>query len=157
MNGEQKQPEETPKEGDRPKEPEPARETPKEPSTPEPEPAGPAGGAEEPAVDAAEEPAADDVRDKLEDEIRKVTVDDVVLQCTVSILNLAARRIAKDDERDLEQGKLGIDASRALVEFLPEEPGKQVREALAELQLLYAKQAAEAGKPEDAGEEKPPA
>ena len=31
----------------------------------------------------------------------------MILQSMVSILNLSARRIAKDDERDLEQGKLG--------------------------------------------------
>ena len=31
----------------------------------------------------------------------------MILQSAVSILNLAARRTAKDDERDLEQAKTG--------------------------------------------------
>ena len=44
---------------------------------------------------------------------RSVRVEDVVLQSVVSILNLSARRIAKDDERDLDQAKVGIDAARA--------------------------------------------
>ncbi len=63
----------------------------------------------------------------------------------MSVLNLTARRIAKEDERDLEQAKIGIDAVRAWVELLPEEAAGQIRNALSELQMLYA-QAAE-GKP----------
>ena len=52
-------------------------------------------------------------------------VEDVLLQSVVSILNLTARRIAKEDERDLEQAQVGIDAVRALIDLLePEEPGR---------------------------------
>jgi hypothetical protein len=94
---------------------------------------------EEASVGAGEE----EVRARLEEEIKKVRVEDVILQSVISILNLTARRIAKDDERDLEQAKVGIEACRALVDQLPEEPAKQVREALSELQLLYAKEAGE--------------
>lgn len=99
------------------------------------------------------EPVAEDeekLREKLEEEIRKVRVEDVLLQSVVSILNLTARRIAKDDERDLEQARVGIDACRALVDLLPEEAAKQVREALSELQMLYAKHAK--GEEKDGGE-----
>ena len=62
---------------------------------------------------AAEEAqlSEEELRAQLEEEIRKVRVEDVVLQSVVSILNLSARRIAKDDERDLAQAKLGIDAA----------------------------------------------
>ena len=49
---------------------------------------------------------------QLEEELRKVRVEDVLLQSVVSILNLAARRLAKDDERDLEQAQ-GRDRGRA--------------------------------------------
>ncbi len=105
------------------------------------------------------EPVADEerLRAELEDEIRKVKVEDVLLQSVISVLNLSARRIAKDDERDLEQAKLGIDASRAVVEFLPGEAQDQVREALSELQMLYAKHASGQAAPESgeaSGEEK---
>ncbi len=91
---------------------------------------------------AGKDPAGEEeVRAHLEEEIKKVRVEDVILQSVISILNLTARRIANEDERDLEQAKLGIDACRALVDQMPEEPAKQVREALTELQLLYAKEA----------------
>ena len=91
------------------------------------------------------EPVAEDerLRSELEEEIRKVRIEDLLLQSVVSVLNLSARRIAKDDERDLAQAKVGIDACRAIVDLLPEEAQGQVREALSELQMLYAKHAGE--------------
>jgi hypothetical protein len=108
--------------------------------TPEPSPDTPAGEAEEVAVDG-EAVSQDELREQLEEEIKKVAVEDVILQSTVSILNLAARRIAKEDERNLEQGKLGIDAVRSMLDYLPEEAQERVREAVSELQMLYAKEA----------------
>ncbi len=91
------------------------------------------------------------MRAQLEEEIRKVRVEDVVLQSVVSILNLSARRIAKDDERDLEQAKVGIDAGRALVDLVSPEAQPQLRQAISELQVLYAKHAGEGSA--DDGEE----
>jgi hypothetical protein len=106
------------------------------------------GGAEGQA-----EPSEEELRAQLEEEIRKVRVEDVVLQSAVSILNLSARRIAKDDERDLDQAKVGIDAARSLVDLVRPEAQPQLRQAISELQVLYAKQAgegsAEEGEPED--------
>jgi hypothetical protein len=93
----------------------------------------------------------EEARAQLEEEIRKVRVEDVVLQSVVSILNLSARRIAKDDERDLEQAKIGIDAGRALVDMVKPEAQPQLRQAISELQVLYAKHAGEG--PADEGEE----
>jgi hypothetical protein len=122
-------------------------EEPPDASTPEPSTGGSAGKAEQPPEKGQQPPENDgeaEVRQRLEEEIKKVRVEDVILQSVVSILNLTARRIAKEDERDLEQARVGIEACRALVEQLPEEPAKQVREALSELQLLYAKEAGEA-------------
>jgi hypothetical protein len=155
-----KQPPEDPKESaDAPKEsadaPKESADAPKEPSSPEPKPAAPAGEAEEAAVDVEEaavgdveeagvDPAVEEMKARLEEEMRTIRVEDLILQSTVSILSLAARRIAKDDERDLEQGKAGIDASKALLDFLPDDAAGQVREAVSELQLLYAKHASEA-------------
>jgi hypothetical protein len=107
---------------------------------------GSGGEAEEPPVASEEE-----LREQLEEEIRKVRVEDVVLQSVVSILNLAARRIAKDDERDLDQAKVGIDAARALVDLVKPEAQPQLRQAISELQVLYAKHAGE----DAGGEEKP--
>ena len=87
----------------------------------------------------------EELREQLDEEIRKVRVEDVVLQSVVSILNLAARRIAKDDERDLAQAKVGIDAARALVDLVKPEAQPQLRQAISELQILYAKHAGEGG------------
>jgi hypothetical protein len=104
------------------------------------------------APPSGEQPSEEQLREQLEEEIRKVRVEDVVLQSVVSILNLAARRIAKDDERDLEQAKVGIDAAKALVDLVKPEAQPQLRQAISELQILYAKHAGE-GVPEgEAGE-----
>jgi hypothetical protein len=94
-------------------------------------------------------PSEEELRAQLEEEIRRVTVDDVLLQSIVSVLNLSGRRIAKDDERDLEQAKLGIDAATAVADLLPEQARPQIRQAISELQLLYAKYA-EGGEHEQA-------
>jgi hypothetical protein len=103
-----------------------------------------------------QQPSEEELRAQLEEEIRNVRVEDVVLQSVVSILNLSARRIAKDDERDLAQAKVGIDAARALTELVKPEAQPQLRQAVSELQLLYAKHAGEEGastEGESAGDE----
>ncbi len=78
---------------------------------------------------------------QMEEQMRSVRVQDVVTQSVVSILNLAARRIAKDDERDLEQARVGIEAVRALVDLLDAEPQQEVRNALSQIQVMYAQHA----------------
>ncbi len=65
----------------------------------------------------------------------------MLLESVVSVINLTARRIAKEDERDLEQARVGIEAVRAVVDLLDDEPAEQVRSALSEIQMLYAKHA----------------
>jgi hypothetical protein len=102
--------------------------------------------------EASGQPSEEELRAQLEEEIRRVRVEDVVLQSAVSILNLSARRIAKDDERDLDQAKVGIDAARALVELVRPEAQAQLRQAISELQLLYAKHAGEGTADEGGGE-----
>ena len=101
------------------------------------------GEEQQPAEQQPGQLSEEEVRAQLEEEIRKVRVEDVVLQSVVSILNLSARRIAKDDERDLDQAKVGIDAARALVDLVEPEAQAQLRQAISELQVLYAKHAGE--------------
>lgn len=104
----------------------------------------------------------EELRAQLEEELKKVRVEDVVLQSTASIINLTARRIAKEDERDLEQARVGIEAARALAPMLPAEAQSQIRNALSELQMLYAREAG-GGQPaaeaasESEGDQSPPA
>lgn len=78
---------------------------------------------------------------QMEEEMRRVRVQDLVAQSVVSILNLSARRIVKEDERDLEQAKVGIDAVRAIADLLEPEPQREVKNALSQLQMLYAQTA----------------
>jgi hypothetical protein len=103
-------------------------------------------------------PSEEELRARLEEELRKVRVQDLLLQSVASLVNLTARRIAKEDERDLEQAKVGIDAVRALVDLLDPEPQAQVKNALSELQMLYAQQSqggTGGGPPESGGEPEP--
>jgi hypothetical protein len=101
----------------------------------------------EPPAGSADQPSQEELRARLEEQLRNLRVQDLIVESIVSVLNLTARRIAKEDERDLEQGRIGIEAIRAWVDLLPEEAADQIRQALSELQLLYA-QAAEGGEGE---------
>jgi hypothetical protein len=104
----------------------------------------------------AGQPSEEEVRARIEEQLRSVRVQDLLLESVVSVINLSARRIAKEDERDLEQAKVGIEAVRALVGLLDEEPAKQVREALSQVQMLYAQHAEGAPGPPGEGEQGPP-
>jgi hypothetical protein len=101
------------------------------------------------------QPTEEELRAQLEEEIRNVRVEDVVLQSAVSILNLSARRIAIEEERDLEQAKVGIDAASALVDLVKGEAQPQLRQAISELQVLYAKHAGGEGADEQGTSERP--
>ncbi len=87
------------------------------------------------------QPSEEELRERVEEQLGKVRVQDLLLESVAGLVNLTARRIAKEDERDLEQARIGIEAVRAVVDLLEPEPGKAVREALAELQVLYAREA----------------
>ena len=94
--------------------------------------------------------------------LRKVRVQDLLLESVASILNLSARRISKVDERDLEQARLGIDVVRAVLDLLEPGPREQVREALSQVQMLYAREAKGGGaeepaQPTEPGPEEPQA
>jgi hypothetical protein len=99
----------------------------------------------------------EEMRQRIEEQLRKVRVQDLLLESVVSVLNLAARRIAKEDEQDLEQGRVGIEAVRAVLPLLDPEPAAQVQSALSEVQMLYAKHAGEGDEPPGDGGSEPPA
>jgi hypothetical protein len=99
------------------------------------------------------QPSQEELRERIEDQLRKVRVQDLLLESVVGVINLSARRIAKEDERDLEQARVGIEAVRAVVSLLDDEPAKQVRSALSEVQMLYARHAGGgSAEPEGGGE-----
>ena len=78
----------------------------------------------------------------LEAELEKLTVDDVLLQTVVTLLNLGARKagLAEGSTADLPQVKQAIDAARALLPQLEPRHAEQlgpVRDALSRLQMVY--------------------
>ena len=83
----------------------------------------------------------------LEAEMEKLTVDDVLLQTLVTLLNLADRKGGlatppgeQGPKPDLEQMRQAIDAARALLPQLEPRHAEQlgpVRDALSRLQMVY--------------------
>ena len=83
----------------------------------------------------------------IEAEMEKLTVDDVLLQTLVTMVNLGARKLGlaappgdEEPKRDLEQTKQAIDAARALFPLLEERHGQElapVKDALSRLQMAY--------------------
>ena len=78
----------------------------------------------------------------LEAELEKLTVDDVLLQTVVTLLNLGARKagLAEGSTADLPQVKQAVDAARALLPLLESRHAEQlgpVRDALSRLQMVY--------------------
>jgi hypothetical protein len=113
--------------------------------------------------DEERQPTEEEMRAALEAELRKVTVDDVLLQTAVSLINLGGRRAGltpgTEDERDLAQVQAAIDAVQALLPVLEgrgREEVRPIRDALSQLQLAYAKQAGSDGEAQPSGEEPSP-
>jgi hypothetical protein len=113
---------------------------------------GPAPSAGQPP-DEAQRPSEEELQRQLEEQLSKVRVQDLLLESVAGILNLSARRISKADERDLDQGRIGIEAVRAVVDLLEPAPREQVREALSQVQVLYAREAQ--GSPGETTDERP--
>jgi hypothetical protein len=103
----------------------------------------------------------------LEAEMDRITVDDVLLQTVVSLLNLGARKAGlgsapgEEPKRDLEQVHQAIEAVRALLPQLERRHADKlgpIRDTLARLQMVYA-QGSGAGGPEpdpSGGGQQPP-
>jgi hypothetical protein len=90
------------------------------------------------------QPSEEEIR-ALEAEMEKLTVDDVLLQTVVTLLNLGARKagLVEGAQADLEQTKQAIDGARALLPLVEPRHGEQlgpVRDALSRLQMVYVQQ-----------------
>jgi hypothetical protein len=100
-----------------------------------------------------QEPDEAELRAALEEQMRRITVQDVLIQTVVTLINLGGRRLGlagppeQAGEKDLEQARLAIEGARALVPLLPQDGLGPVRDALAQLQVAYVQetQAAEQG------------
>ena len=105
------------------------------------------------------QPSEEEIR-ALEAEMEKLTVDDVLLQTVVTLLNLGARKagLVEGSQADLPQVKQAIEAARALLPLVEERHGEQlgpVREALSRLQMVYVQQSE--GTAQEGGEAPPKA
>jgi hypothetical protein len=127
--------------------------------------AGPAGAA--PGAPGAQgQPSEDELRAAYEAELSRITSAELMLQAAVSLLNVGSFRLAPrapaagadapapssasqaPSSGDLEQARDAIDAVRALLEIIerrmPDETAP-LRNALSQLQMIYAREAQAAG------------
>jgi hypothetical protein len=98
-----------------------------------------------------EQPSDEELRERVEEELKRIKVSDVLLQSCYTISSLGyGKMAAPPEERDLEQARLAIDALRALTPILegvfPAEVTRDLGQVTANMQLAYAKAAAEQGK-----------
>ena len=103
---------------------------------------------------------------QLEAEMERITVDDVLIQTTVTLLNLAARKAGLGAPRsdpthpaaDWEQVRQAIDGARALVPLLEERHAEQlgpIRDTLSRLQMVYAQRTGQVPGEAETGAEPP--
>jgi hypothetical protein len=92
---------------------------------------------------------------QIEAEMERITVDDVLLQTLVTLLNLAARKGGlatppgeQGPKPDLEQMRQAIDGARAILPLVEARHADQlgpVRDTLSQLQMAYSQLRSEAG------------
>jgi hypothetical protein len=96
---------------------------------------------------SAEQPTEEELQAAWEEQMRSITPADLILQSTVSLINLAGRRLGvapgTEQERDLGQVRDAIDGAQALLPVLEraEEASElaPLRDALSQLKMEYAK------------------
>jgi hypothetical protein len=90
-----------------------------------------------------QEPSEEELRAALEEQMRRITVQDVLIQTVVTLINLGGRRLGlagppdQAGEKDVEQARLAIEGARALLPLLPQEQLGPVRDALSQLQMAF--------------------
>jgi hypothetical protein len=86
-------------------------------------------------------PSEAELMQQLEEELKKLKVSDLLVQTLYTVSSLGYRKLS-EEERDLEQAQLAIEALRALVPVLEPTVGEDVardfRQVTANLQLAYA-------------------
>jgi hypothetical protein len=94
-----------------------------------------------------QEPSEEELRAALEEQMRRITVQDVLIQTVVTLINLGGRRLGlagppeQAGDKDVEQARLAIEGARALLPLLPQEAELgPVRDALSQLQMAYVQE-----------------
>src|SRR3954447_17533544 len=93
---------------------------------------------------SSQQPSEEEMRAALEEQMRRITVQDVLVQTVVTLINLGGRRLGlagppdQAGDKDLEQARLAIEGARALVPLMPQDADLgPVRDALSQLQMAY--------------------
>jgi hypothetical protein len=116
------------------------------------EPPGADAGADAGPGDAQGQPSEDQLRAAYEAEMSRISSADMILQATVSLLNIGGYRLGLSsgreqpagEARDLEQVRDAIDGARALMPILERSQPSEMRtlrDALSQLQMAYAREA----------------
>lgn len=95
----------------------------------------------------AGQPSEEELQAAYEAEMKRIRVEDVLVQTVVSLLNLGGRKAGlvpdAESERDPQQLGQAIEGVRALLPLVEDALGEnagQLRDALSQLQLAYARQ-----------------
>jgi hypothetical protein len=89
----------------------------------------------------------EELRAAYEEQLKRVRVSDVLVQSVISLLNLGARKAGMggtEEEKDLDQLRQAIEGVRALLPLVEPALGPdaaQLRDVLAQLQMIYAREA----------------
>ena len=93
-------------------------------------------------ADEQQQPTEEELLEQLQEELKKVKVADVLVQTVFTVSSLGYRSLG-EEQRDLGQAHLAIEALRALVPVLKETVPDQVmsdfEQLVANMQLAYAK------------------
>jgi hypothetical protein len=97
-------------------------------------------------MSTSDQPSEEELRAAYESEIKKIRIEQIVLEQVISLINLGMRRTGlspgTEDERDLGQVRLAIEAVRALLPVIEQSAPPQVapiREALSQLQMAFVR------------------
>ncbi len=97
-------------------------------------------------MSTSDQPTEEELRAAYEAEIKKIRVEQILLDQVVSLINLGMRRTGlspgTEDERDLGQVRLSIEAVRALLPLIEQAAPPQaapIRDALSQLQLAFVR------------------
>lgn len=92
--------------------------------------------------------------EQLIEALRRVKVDDVLVQTVATLVNLAGQKLTVPEAKDPVEAKKAIDAARAMSPLLSDDAAAAVRDALAQVQMLYVKETGEG--PAAPGQPAPP-
>jgi hypothetical protein len=92
-----------------------------------------------------------ELAEQLAEELRRLRVEDVLVNTLMTVSSIGYRRLGltedTKEDRDLEQARLAIETMQALMpvleQILPAELVRDFGQSVANLQLAYAKAAAE--------------